>query len=227
MPLVESCGAARRAGPDRRLTVVISSPPPCRVLRLLLRPSARSRLRSRGTAVALQAERARTFERNVEDALHASRPRAHHRDAIGEIDRFVDLMGDEQHRLSRLRSRSSAARPACTRASARRARRTARPSAAPPDRRQRPRQIDALLHAAGELRRIVLLEAGQADQLDERVRALAASSPRRSASASPCRSGRCRRWCATAAGWNAERPRRDRRRGRRRVLPSMAPCPSS
>ena len=44
--------------------------------------------------------------------------------------------------------------------------------------RQRPRQVDALLHAAGQLRRIVALEAGEPDQLDEMLGPLASSSAR-------------------------------------------------
>ena len=92
-------------------------------------------------------------------------------------------------------------------------------------RRQRPRQVDPLLHAAGQLRRIVALESGEADQLHEMLGALAHRRRRRTASASPCRSGRCRRWCARAAGWSAGRRRRDRRRARRSRVPSMVTVP--
>ena len=84
-------------------------------------------------------------------------------------------------------------------------------------RRQRPGQIHALLHAAGKLRRIVPFEAAQAHQLDEVFGALAPWWLCRSASAVPSRSGRCRRWSATAAGWNAGTPRRGR-------CPARGPC---
>ena len=53
---------------------------------------------------------------------------AHHQHAVAEIDRLLDAVGDEQHGRLVLRSRFSAVRPAASRGSARRPRRTARPS---------------------------------------------------------------------------------------------------
>ena len=57
-------------------------------------------------------------------------PRRHHDDAVGEVHRLGDRVGDEHDRGARLARRCAAARPACARGSSRRARRTARPSAA-------------------------------------------------------------------------------------------------
>src|SRR3984893_262935 len=45
---------------------------------------------------------ARTRQRNVEQPLGLARPLGHHHDPIGEIHRLLDLMGDEQTRLAGL-----------------------------------------------------------------------------------------------------------------------------
>ena len=57
-------------------------------------------------------------------------PGRHHDDAVGQVHRLGDRVGDEHDARRRSRRRSAAARPACARGSSRRGRRTARPSAA-------------------------------------------------------------------------------------------------
>jgi hypothetical protein len=37
-------------------------------------------------------------EENMQHALEATRPRSHDRDAVAHVDRFVDVVGDKQHR---------------------------------------------------------------------------------------------------------------------------------
>ena len=75
---------------------------------------------------------ARPRQRHVEDFLDPAL--AHDHDAVGDQHRLVEIVGDEQDGLAGARHESAAARPASSRGSARRARRTARPSAAPWDR---------------------------------------------------------------------------------------------
>ena len=76
--------------------------------------------------------------------------------------------------------------------------------------RERAREVDALAHAAGELARIVVLEALEADQL-QAGRACAAARPRRRGRRPPGRSWRCRARCATAAGCRSGTRSRGRR----------------
>src|SRR4051812_9117762 len=52
--------------------------------------------------LALEMEGARARDVDVEDGLDAPRPCAHHDDAVGEEDRLVDLVGNEEHRLAGL-----------------------------------------------------------------------------------------------------------------------------
>ena len=75
-------------------------------------------------------------ELGVDDGLDAAGPRRHHRDAVGEIDRLLHVVGDEDHGLRRALPDARAAPPASGAGSARRARRTARPSAGCSDRRR-------------------------------------------------------------------------------------------
>ena len=123
----------------------------------------------------------------------------HHEHAVAEIDRLLDAVGDEQHRGLVRRSRSPAARPAASRASARRGRRTARPSAGSSGPSSSARaSADALLHAAGNLVRVVLLEAVQPDAVDMAL-ADGAALWRAARRASPGRTRRCPSRCARAA----------------------------
>src|SRR3954468_19923874 len=51
------------------------------------------------TRLAFQRQPARPLDRHRDDFLDASRPAGEHRDTVGQVDRFVDLMGHEQHGL--------------------------------------------------------------------------------------------------------------------------------
>ena len=64
----------------------------------------------------------------------AAGPRRHHDHAVAEEHRLVDRVGDQHHGLAGWRARCAAARRSSSRGSARRARRTARPSAGASDR---------------------------------------------------------------------------------------------
>ena len=98
--------------------------------------------------------------------------RAHHHDAIRQVDRFVDLMRDEQHGLARLAP--DLQQLGLHELAGLRVERGERFVHQQHLRigRQRPREIDALLHAAREFGRIMPLETGEADQLDEVLGAL-------------------------------------------------------
>ena len=92
-------------------------------------------------------------------------------DAVGQIDRLVDLVGDEQHGLSGFRP--DLQQLLLHRFAGLRVERCER-LVHQQDLRvhdQRAREIDALLHAAGELVGIMVLEAGEADHVDEMRRA--------------------------------------------------------
>src|SRR5687768_2791390 len=52
--------------------------------------------------ITFEGEGSGPLERHGEHALDAPGTRAHHGDAVGQIDRFVDLMGDEDNGLARL-----------------------------------------------------------------------------------------------------------------------------
>ena len=89
---------------------------------------------------------ARPRDRDLVDAGDPARARRHHDHAVGEEHRLGDRMGDEDDGLPRaaprpragLRPRCAAARGSSRRASSRRARRTARPSAGSADRAAAP-----------------------------------------------------------------------------------------
>ena len=68
---------------------------------------------------------------HLDDLLDPAGPGGDRDDPVGEVDRLVDRVGDEDHRGRRSAPRSAGARSAGCRGSARRARRRARPSAAP------------------------------------------------------------------------------------------------
>ena len=123
-------------------------------------------------------------------SLHASRIRAHDHDAVGEEDRLLDEMRDEQQALQP----HAAARPEAVDLRAQRLRRqhvergerlVHAQQLGPAD--QRPGDADALLHAAGELLRVRLLEALEADEIDGVLDAVA---PPRAGARPPCGRGR-------------------------------------
>ena len=105
---------------------------------------------------------------------------AHDQDAVAQLERLGQVVGDEHHRLADL-----AVQPddlVLHVAADQRVQRGERLVEEQHVRvaRERAGQTDALLHAAGELVRIGLLVAGEPDQLDDLLRAL-----RRSASRTP------------------------------------------
>ena len=92
-------------------------------------------------------------------ALIRPGPRRHHRDAIGEIDRFLHVMGDEDTvfgvRFQILSSSVCISARVCA---------SSAPNGSSINRMfgiegERARDRGALLHAAGEMRRIAVLEA--------------------------------------------------------------------
>ena len=80
--------------------------------------------------------RVRARRQRIDDDLGDARAGTigHQHDLVGEVDRLVDVVRDHEHGLAGLAGRCCAPRPAACRASARRAPRTARPSAGSSDR---------------------------------------------------------------------------------------------
>ena len=111
----------------------------------------------------------------VDDGLDAAGPRRHHRDAVGEIDRLLHVVGDEDHGLGRALPDAAAARSASGCGSAHRARRTARPSAGCSGSKASVRAIAVRCFMPPDsCDGIAVLEAVQADEIDEGLRALLA-----------------------------------------------------
>ena len=112
------------------------------------------------------------FRQRVLDDLGQHRARAvgHQHDAVGEIDRLVDVMRDHEHGLSGLDA--DAADLVLQGAAGERVERRERLVHQHDLRldRQGARDADALLHAAGQFRRPLLLGAGEADEVDEFLR---------------------------------------------------------
>ena len=84
----------------------------------------------------MPANIARTRDRDDVFADDLGRRARQHQRAIAERDRFGDIVGDEHDGLACQDSTAAADRPAIACASARRARRTVRPSGSPADRRR-------------------------------------------------------------------------------------------
>ena len=76
---------------------------------------------------------ARPRQRDLDVVDDAAGPRRHHQHLVGEVDRLGQAVRDEHDRLAAWSTRCAAARGPWSCASARRGRRTARPSAAPAD----------------------------------------------------------------------------------------------
>ena len=97
----------------------------------------------------------------------APRPRAHHQDAVGEEDRLVHVVGDEHDGFRRLREDvGDLALELLARDGVERPERLVEQQDAGVE-RERPREPDALLHAAGNLVRIVRGKAVELDELHE------------------------------------------------------------
>ena len=124
--------------------------------------------------LGLEKLRVVLVEPGLDDRLDAARPRRHHRHAVGEIDRLLHVVGDEDHGLGRALPDAEELRlHQAARLRIERAERLVHQQ----DFRiegERARERGALLHAAGELRGIAVLETLQPDQIDERLRALLA-----------------------------------------------------
>ena len=101
---------------------------------------------------------------------HRARTVGHQKNLVGEIDRFIDVMGDHERGLSGLQT--NPAHLVLQRAARQRIQRRERLVHQHDLRRdrERARDADALLHAAGQFRGTLVLGAGQADQIDEGLR---------------------------------------------------------
>src|SRR6266545_52622 len=113
-------------------------------------------------------------ELGIDDRLDAAGPRRPHRHAVGEIDRLLHVVGHEDHGLRRaLPDAEQLGLHEGAGLGIERAERLVHQQ----DFRvegERAGKRGALAHAAGKLRRIAVLEAGQPDQIDERLRPLLA-----------------------------------------------------
>ena len=94
----------------------------------------------------------------------------HQENLVGEIDRLIDVMGDHERGLPGLQA--NAAHLVLQRAARQRIERRERLVHQHDLRRdrERARNADALLHAAGQFRRALVLGAGEADEIDEGLR---------------------------------------------------------
>ncbi len=101
---------------------------------------------------------------------HSAGPVGHQENLVGEIDRLIDVMGDHEGGLSGFET--DAAHLVLQRAARQRIECRERLVHQHDFRRDRkcPRNADALLHAAGEFRRTLVLGTGQPDQIDELLR---------------------------------------------------------
>ena len=120
-------GAADRGGEGKEQR---ASDPACDHVCVSCVGSASSEARnSLASAMAFSRSDPRLRQRNVDGAADAAGPRRHHHDVIGENHRLLHVVGDEQDRHRAHGVDAQRARGACCRGSARRAARTARPSA--------------------------------------------------------------------------------------------------
>ncbi len=162
------------AAPDKlpACSIVVTRPPAgrahvARLGRVELVPDVQAQL-GEARIGAHRVGVARPAERHVEHLLDAAGARAHHRDAVAEQDRLVDRMGDEHHGLALVRPLHQLQQLLLQDLAGLRVERGER-LVHQQDRRvhgERAHQPDALLHAARELIGIVLLEAGEPDQLE-------------------------------------------------------------
>ena len=137
-------------------------------------------------------------------------PRRHHQHAVGEEHRLGDRMGDEHHGLAPLEPDALQLDVHLLARHARRARRTARPSAAAPDRGSaRARCATRCCMPPDELPGIALLEAAETDQRQQIERALRHAARARGAARRPA-AARCRARCARETAPATGTPRRCR-----------------
>ena len=165
-------------------------------------------------------------ELGVHDGLDAARPRRHHRHAVGEIDRLLHVVGDEDHGLRRAlpdAQQLALHQPAGLRVE--RAERLVHQQDLGIE-GERARDRGALLHAAGKLRGVAVLEAVQADQLDE-IAARASRARPSACPAVPARRGCCRARSSRETARNAGTRCRGRGRAPATGLPSTRMAPVS
>src|SRR3984893_583809 len=119
-----------------------------------------------GARVVADVEAARAGELHVEHRPHRARPRAHDHHPVGEEDRLVDGVGDEEHRLGLLVPDPLQLEVhLLARHRVQRAERLVHQQEARLE-QQGPADRDPLLHAAGQLARVVVRESLEADQAD-------------------------------------------------------------
>src|SRR5581483_2676440 len=121
---------------------------------------------------ALDGQLAGARQIDLERILNTSGPRAENDNPVRQVNRLVDLVRDEEHRLLRLAPDTEQLQLhdlASLRVERRK--RLVHDQNLGVD-RQGPGEIAALLHATGELVRIVILEPREAHELDELERAL-------------------------------------------------------
>ena len=101
---------------------------------------------------------------------HGARAVGHQENLVGEINRLIDVMGDHERGLSGLET--NAAHLVLQRAARQRIQRRERLVHQHDFRRdrERTRDADALLHAAGQFGRALVLRSSQPDQVDELLR---------------------------------------------------------
>ena len=122
--------------------------------------------------VAVQIDAAAILRQRIfhDFGQHRAGAIGHQENLVGEIDRLIDVVGDHERGLAGLQA--NAAHLVLQRAAGQRVERRER-LVHQHDLwrdRERARDADALLHAAGQFRRTLVLGAGQADEIDEGLR---------------------------------------------------------
>ena len=186
-------GARRHATPSR------SAARACDLISAQMRSTASTNARSPSIA----SVRGR-LQRDRHDLQHAARPPREHDDPVGQPHRLVDVVGHVEDRLARpLPDRQQLLLHELARLGVERRERLVHQQHGRVD-GERPRDADALPHAARELVRVLALEAAQPGQLDEAAGDRAGARP---AAGRPPR-GRTRRWPARCARGRARTPGR-------------------
>ena len=140
----------------------------------------------RGSARTASTSRGRPNGMSSTSLMRPGRAR-HHRDAVAEHDRLVDRMGDEHHGLALVGPLHELQELLLQDLAGLRVERGER-LVHQQDRRidrERAHEADALLHAAGELIGILLLEAGEADEVEIVPHALLDDGRRRAGHGEP------------------------------------------
>ena len=177
--------------------------PPAKLLSVSVRMRSSRRLRSATNSAETRSEGSRGRGRSIGDLVHdLAGPRAHDVDAVGQEDRLVDVVGDEDHGLAQLAP--DVQQPLLHEQAGLRVERAERLVEQQDVAREEHRADErrALAHAARELARQrgdELAEPEALAQLAARARAPLASRRPRPRGPSTC----CRAPCATASGCRA------------------------